>query len=315
MEPSIVVVGSINIDLVARCERLPAAGEPVAGLTFETYHGGKGANQAVASARLGQIVALVGAVGSDHYGLQLMSGLAEAGVNTEHVRHVQGASGTAVILTSTSAENSIVVVPGANGTVNSDCVAQAFQRIGPARVVMAQLELPVEAVERAAICAHERNATFVLDPAPVQPLSQELLEQVDWLTPNSTEASVLLGEVIREPSPSEAMRLAAKLQTVGARNVLLKLGAHGVAVVTSAGEHHYLAAFKVAAVDTTAAGDAFNGGFAAALCRKLPLEECVRYASAVAALSVTRAGAQASMPTYNAVSEFLARHQEGAAPQ
>jgi ribokinase len=308
MQKPIVVVGSINLDLVASTDRIPQIGETVIGRTFTTFFGGKGANQAVAVARLGYPVSMVGNVGNDAFGTQLRNGLAEAGVNTECVGTVEGSSGTALIITGSNGENSIVVVPGANAHLTPTSLEKATPVLKQAGFVLAQLEIPLEAVEYLAEFAERHNIPFMLDPAPARELPASLLRRVSWLTPNETETRELLNKNFDDDDQS-AYAAADHLLSSGVKNVVLKLGSRGCVIAQESVPKQRVAAFRVNAVDTTAAGDAFNAGFAVGLISGYSALESGVFASAVAALSVTRPGAQPSMPRGDEVEKFLQEHQ------
>jgi ribokinase len=305
MAKRIVVVGSINLDLVAATERIPIAGETVAGLSFRTFPGGKGANQAVAAARLGGSVNMVGKLGDDAFGVQLRDSLEEANVNTEVVKVAPGSSGVALITTDPSGENAITVVAGANAYVSPADLDANIVLIREAGILLTQLEIPLETVEYLAAIAVKERVPLMLDPAPARFLPPSLLSHVEWLTPNETETCILTGRRPGELSDESIGDAANALLDRGCRNVILKLGDRGCFVALSDGTRQLLPAFAVKAVDTTAAGDAFNGAFAVALLNgQSPLESAL-WASAVAAISVTRPGAQASMPTSFEVDRFL----------
>jgi len=274
----IVVVGSINMDLVTRTPRIPLAGQTLIGTAFVTTPGGKGANQAVAAARLGHSVHMAGKVGEDAFGQALLDNLAQAGVDTSAVERVAGSSGVAPILVADNGENSIVVVPGANG------------------------ELPLETVSHVlALCA-EAGVPAMLDPAPAAPLPEATWTQVTWFTPNETEAALYVGNTLAEEEG------AKHLLEKGLRGVVLKRGGKGAYVAVTGGKAAWVRPFPVEAVDTVGAGDCFNGAFAVALLEGLDPFAAARFASAAAAISVTRRGAQASMPTRAEVDAFLAKH-------
>jgi ribokinase len=298
----IVVVGSINLDLVAIAERIPAVGETVTGKDFQIHPGGKGANQAVAVARLGYPVRMIGRLGNDVFGTQLREHLETAGVDAAGVATSEGASGVALIVVSSRGENSIVVAPGANAKVTPEDIDKNLHTIREAGVVLAQLEIPLETVEHlASVCARE-NVPLILDPAPARELPEKLLGQTTWFTPNDSEAEFYSG---KKMVPAET---ASSLIEKGCRGVILKMGSSGVylAPPNQAGES--IPAFAVKAVDTTAAGDAFNGAFAVGLMQGKIAHESTVFASAVAAISVTRVGAQPSMPTMMEVQSFLTDH-------
>ena len=305
MGKQIVVVGSINLDLVAASDRIPIAGETVAGLTFRTFPGGKGANQAVAAARLGGAVSIVGKLGADPFGLQLRDSLEESNVNTGAVEVVAGSSGVALIVTDAVGQNAITVVAGANAHVSPAVLDDHIDLIRGAGILLTQLEIPLETVEYLAGIAAEERVPLMLDPAPARRLPMSLLKRVDWLTPNETETCVLAGLPPGEMNQESLKAAANVLLDSGCRNVILKLGERGCYLALADGTRQFLPPYTVRAVDTTAAGDAFNGAFAVALMNgKEPLE-CASWASAVAAISVTRHGAQTSMPTAEEVEAFL----------
>jgi ribokinase len=304
---SIVVVGSINIDLVARAARIPLAGETVPSSDFQMHPGGKGANQAVAAARLGYPVKMIGRVGSDAFAERLRAQLAESGVDASRVRTSPGPSGVAVIAVAPNGENAIVVTPGANAQVSTRDVDENARVIREAGAVLAQLEIPFETVRHLGKLCAQQNVPLILDPAPARPLPAELLEQVSWLTPNETEIVQCLPGAAESPRPPDALEVVEALVRSVRSGVLVKMGSRGVHVALKEGVRRQLDAFGVQAIDTTAAGDAFNGAFAVALMMgKSPMESAV-FASAAAAVSVTRAGAQPSMPTIEEVKVLLAR--------
>ena len=300
----IVVVGSINFDLVARTPRIPRAGETVSGLGFQTFFGGKGANQAVAAARLGASVSLMGQLGDDAFAQQLRTGLQDSGVDTDAVGEVPGPSGVALISADEEGENSIIVVAGANGHLTPAVLDQHQELIRGAAIVLTQLEIPIETVLHLAELTTQHVVPLVLDPAPARALPDSLLRSVDWLTPNETETSALLETEFVQPAEA-----ATALLERGARNVILKLGARGCYVATGDGRRHHVSGCKVSAVDTTGAGDAFNAAFAVAISRGQDPFSSASWATAVAALSVTRPGAQGSMPSQEEVELFLNRAQ------
>jgi ribokinase len=302
----IVVVGSINMDLVATAGRIPVVGETVAGNDFQTHHGGKGANQAVAVARLGYPVELIGRLGTDRFGDELCEGLTREGVDVTGVKRVDGSSGIAVIVVSSRGENSIVVIPGANATLSATDLEGYVEQIRGASMVLAQLEVPMETVLRLAeMCARE-GVPLMLDPAPAQTLPDQMLPLITWFTPNETEAE-FFANCLR-PQDNEADHTAAVSQALlqtGVRNLLLKRGERGFYVAAAGGESKSHPAYTVSAVDTTAAGDAFNGAFAVALANGTSPFESASFAAAAAAISVTRIGAQSSMPTLKEVEGYL----------
>jgi len=292
----IVVVGSINTDLVAVTKRIPTTGETVIASDFQTHPGGKGANQAVAVARLGYPVRLIGRLGSDAFGGELRTQLQSAGVDITGVSTSDGVSGVAVIVVSESGDNSILVAPGANYEVTPEDLDANISILRGAGIILTQLEIPLETVEYLArICARE-NVPLILDPAPAMELSPQIFKHVAWLTPNQTEAAFYLsneGSESRSLSPAD---IAEMFLSKGCGGVVLKMGADGSYLASQNGLRGLVPAFPVKAVDTTAAGDAFNAGFATGLMLgKSPLDSA-SFAAAVAAISVTRRGAQPSMP-------------------
>lgn len=295
----IVVVGSINMDLVASTPRIPLAGETLIGTDFTTTPGGKGANQAVAVALLGYPVQMIGAVGEDVFGEALIANLRAAGIGIDAVARVAGPSGVAPILVASSGENSIVVVPGANGKVTPDVIDMHLDPIRSAGMVLCQLELPLETVSHTLSVCAEAGVPVMLDPAPAADLPESVWTRVAWFTPNETEAAYFLGEVA---TPEEA---ASKLLSRGLHGVVLKRGSEGAYVAVAGGEAKWVRPFSVVAVDTVAAGDCFNGAFAVALLEGHNPWSAARFASAAAAISVTRRGAQASMPTRPEVDAFI----------
>jgi ribokinase len=301
----IVVVGSINTDLVAIAKTIPAIGETVIGTAFQVHPGGKGANQAVAVARLGYPVRLIGRLGNDLFGTQLKTHLETVGVDVAGVATSEGPSGVAVILVSQQGENSIVVTPGANSELTPQDLLTNIEVIRGAEIVLAQLEIPIETVEYLAeLCARE-GVSLILDPAPAMALPPSIFKNVAWFTPNETEAAFYLadwGLSAESSTPSEAARhFLAK----GIRGVVLKMGVNGVYLASEKNPGESIRAFPVKATDTTAAGDAFNGAFATSLMLGKTSQGSAQFAAAAAAISVTRAGAQPSMPTMPEVEQFL----------
>jgi ribokinase len=301
MKP-IVVVGSITMDLVTRTPQIPRIGQTLIGTAFETTPGGKGANQAVAASRLGYPVAMVAKVGADVYGPQLLENLARAGVDTAAMAQTEGSSGLAPMFVAESGENSIVVVPGANGKMDRAAVDQQASLIRSAGMVLCQLEIPIDTLAYTlALCA-EAGVPTMLDPAPAAALPDAVFSQVAWFTPNETEAAFYVGD--EAAAEDSAKRLLAK----GLRGVVLKRGADGAYVALADGRAEWVKPFKVQAIDTVAAGDCFNGAFAVALLEGRDPWAAARFANAAAAIAVTRRGAQASMPSRADVDEFLAKN-------
>ena len=297
MKP-IVVVGSINMDLVTQAPRIPRPGETVTGTGFQLHPGGKGANQAVAAAKLGYPCILLGAVGDDVFGRDLLQSLNGYGVETRYIATIPGSSGTASIVVDSKAENAIVVTPGSNVHVTAEYLQRNVEIIRNAGIVLLQLEIPRETVEWLVDYCAENHVMVMLDPAPAATLSPSVLKEVDWFTPNQTEAEFYAGD--GESIETILTRLFEK----GLRNVILKRGSDGALIANPKGTRLWIEAFPVAALDTTAAGDAFNGAFAVSLMRAQSTAECGRFASAAAAISVTRVGAQPSLPTQEEVITF-----------
>jgi ribokinase len=303
----IVVVGSINLDLVSIAAHIPAAGETVLGHEFQMHPGGKGANQAVAVARLGYPVQMIGKIGSDALGDQLWSHLQHAGVGLEGVQRSQGASGVAMIVVADHGENCIVVTPGANAEVTPEYVGSHRDLIRKAGLVLTQLEIPLNTVQRISDLCSQYQVPLILDPAPAQALPPGLLKRIRWFTPNETEAAFYAPNDLAN-NDDEASRARARLLLAqGPEGILLKMGARGAYLATQDIEEQ-LDAIAVKAVDTTAAGDAFNGAFAVGLLLGRSPRESARFAAAAAALSVTRAGAQPSMPVLQEVEQLLDKH-------
>lgn len=302
----IVVVGSVNLDLVVRADHIPRAGETTIGSLFQTFHGGKGANQAVAAAKLGHPTFMVGNVGDDAFGPQLRQALEDVGVGTDAVNTVSGSSGVALITIASSGENNIVIVPGANGLLTPEQLEEAAPLMQQAGFILAQLEIPLETVEYLADFGAKNGIPMMLDPAPARDLPASLLENVEWLTPNEIETEILLKSDLRVEDYASVSSAADALLASGPRHVLLKLGAAGCLLAERGRPKQLIPAFPTNAVDSTAAGDAFNGAFAVGLLRGQSPADSARFACAVAAISVSRHGAQPSMPTLEEVEEFLA---------
>lgn len=303
--PEIVVIGSLNADLVQNVDRLPKQGETIVGGSLQTFSGGKGANQAYAAGRMGASVCMIGQVGSDGLATLLLESLRAAGVSTDLVGESDSPTGAAIILVLPDGENVIVISPGANATVTPDLATERLGVVREGGYMLSQLEIPIESVEQSLAVAKERGAITILDPAPARPLSPELLANVDYLTPNETETVTLLGEPGFAMDDDADIELAAgKLLALGPRTIVLKLGARGCMIAT--GQDCYrVSGFKVTAVDTTAAGDVFNAAFATALAEGRVVPDAARFANAAAALSVTCPGAQNSVPTRREVDRFL----------
>lgn len=300
--PRIVVVGSSNTDMVIKAERIPVPGETITGGQFVMAAGGKGANQAVAAARLGAEVTFLAKLGQDMFGDQAVENYRKEDIVTDFIlRDPKNSTGVALIMVDALGENLIAVASGANHFLLPQDVERAAERIRTADVVMLQLETPMETVEFTARLADDAGVPVILDPAPAAPLSDALLEQVTYLTPNETEAERLTGVKVEDEASAEAA--AMELLQRGAGQVIVTLGAKG-ALVATPDRVVLVPGYQVEPRDSTAAGDAFNGGLASALARGLSLEEAVGEANLVGALSVTRLGAQPSLPTEDEVRRF-----------
>jgi ribokinase len=306
-KPTVLVVGSINMDLVVRAPVMPAPGQTVLGDAFQTSPGGKGANQAVAAARLGADCRMIGQLGADAFGQSLLDGLRAEGVDCTHVARTPDApSGVAMIVVDARGENSIVVASGANYRLSPDDVYSRWEAFEGAAVVLLQLELPLPTVRAAIELARRHGAKVILDPAPALRNMPKELYQVDILSPNAGEAELLTGVRVVEDRVDKqaAMELIAR----GAQAAVLKLGARGCLVVMADGHFYRVPAHKVGVVDTTAAGDAFTAALGVAVASGATMHEAARFANAAGALACTRLGAQAAMPAATEV-RMLMREQ------
>ena len=298
----IIVLGSLNMDLVVKAARAPLAGETIRGHDFQMIPGGKGANQAAAAAKLGGQVAMVGRVGGDAFGSVLIENLARQGVDTERVSIDQETStGVAVITVDDTGENRIIISAGANDRVDMSDVDGAEELLREARFLILQFEIPLKVVDYAIEQAARYPVRVILNPAPAASVSFDFLGRVDCLVPNETETKELAG--IEVGDLASARKAAQKLLDCGIREVVITLGESGALMATNQGVIH-VPARKVEVVDTTAAGDAFIGGLAVALVRGLAAEEAVRYATCAGTLAVTKFGAQTSLPSAERVREF-----------
>lgn len=304
VKPRIVVVGSSNTDMIIRLDRIPRPGETLLGGEFLTAAGGKGANQAVAAARAGGAVTFIARVGLDMFGDNAVAGFIAEGISVERVvRDPASPTGVALIFVGRNGENSIAVATGANGNLSLADVLDSRAEFTNASVLVMQLETPVEPLDTAAELAAAAGATVILNPAPARPLPDSLLRRISILTPNETEAELLSG--VKVDSPSAAVEAASRLIARGVETVIVTMGARG-ALVANATSSELVPGFEVKAVDTTAAGDTFNGALAVALAEKLPLRQAIRFANAAGAISVTRVGAQPSVPSRDEIERFLA---------
>ncbi|MBD2451794.1 ribokinase [Nostoc sp. FACHB-152] len=301
---SVIIFGSINIDLVATAPRLPIRGETLLGENFFKVPGGKGANQAVALARLGIPTQMVGRVGTHSFGAELVNHLQAAGVQTGNIFLDETvSSGVAIIIVDDAGENQIVVIPGANGQVNQEDVERLSYLLPEAKALLLQLEIPLPSVVAAAHAGRNANITVILDPAPAQAnLPAELYPLVDIITPNEVETSRLVGFTV--DNQDTAAKAAEVLLQRGTKCAIVKMGGKGVVCATS-DETFFVPAFPVHVVDTVAAGDAFNGGLAAALYTGLSLKEAVIWGAAAGALAATKLGAQTSLPDRFTFDTFL----------
>lgn len=302
----ITVIGSFNMDLFIEAPRFPAPGEAILGKNFRRAPGGKGANQAYAVARMGTKTAIIGAVGRDAFGDEMVANLDAAGVDTRAVlRRDTVASGTAMIVLDASGQNQIVVANGANDTLTASEVAACAGLFRESRAVVVQLETPLDSVEATLRLARESGSLAVLNPAPFAPVSDELLGLADWIIPNENEASKLAGLEVRDAATAAFAATALKKRS-HRENVLVTLGANGAWLDTPQFTGH-MPGFKVRAVDTVGAGDTFIGAFVTRLVEGAEPREAARFGCAAAAIAVTRRGAQASIPTRVEVEEFLRR--------
>lgn len=302
----IVVVGSLNMDFVVKAVRAPRSGETVLGEEIHFIPGGKGANQAVGLARLGAETTMIGAVGGDAFGAELKKALKKEGVDTSYIRVLASeATGVASILLA-EGDNSIVVVPGANGHCLPEDLDQCEEKIAEADLVLLQLEIPLLTVEYAIKLARKHGKTVMLNPAPAQSLSQDLLSKVDYLTPNRSELALLT----RMPHESTIAQGIEQLLAAGVFCCVTTLGAEGVVYREKGGNLVKVSGYRVPVVDTTGAGDAFNAGLAFALAQKKSIQEAAELAVQVSALAVTKFGAQGGMPTLVEVEAHFGRDED-----
>jgi ribokinase len=301
----ITVVGSLNYDLIIRTPNLPTPGQTIHGHDFRTACGGKGANQAYAVARMSQPALMIGCIGDDAFGAEMIANLKSVGIDTSGIARRDGmASGIAMILVEASGQNEIVIAAGANGTHTAEDVQRHADRIRSSAAVITQLETTLAASEAALILARAAGKLTVLNPAPYSPVSDALLGHCDYIIPNESEAAAMTGIEVNDINT--ASRAATVLKARGARNVVVTLGAGGVWLDTETWQGH-VPAFEVQAVDTVAAGDTFIGAFVTRLVEGASPREAARFSCAASAISVTRPGAQPSIPTRAEVEAFLAQ--------
>ena len=302
MTPKIVVVGSANTDFVLSVAELPSPGETVLGDQFRMVKGGKGANQAVAAARLGAEVTLVARLGTDRFGDEALAAYKQEGIHTDFiVQDPDIHSGVALIMVNANGENIIGVGPGANNHLSIENVQAATAALQEADCVLLQLEIPLGVVQAAVEIARRSHVRVILNPAPAQKLPKEILAAVDYLTPNETEAAILAGQ---NPSEMASESLPQLASILGVPNLVVTLGSKGAGVLQN-GQLTLIPSFPIKPVDTTASGDAFNGALAVALARGDGVSQAVRYANAAGAITATRLGAQPSLPTREELEQFL----------
>ena len=305
--PKVVVVGSFMMDLVIKAERRPQKGETLVGQEFGMFIGGKGCNQAIAAARLGADVTMVGRLGTDLFGDTFMESLGQEGIHTEFiVRDAEVGTGVGTPVIDADGDNSIIIVPRANMRLSVKDVERAASAISAADVLLLQLEVPIAASEKAAMLARASGAKVILNPAPARALPDSFLAKVDFLTPNEVETAFLSGVKVDDTAGAE--RAASVLLDKGVSGVILTLGERGALLLT-ASQKKLVPAYKVKVVDTTAAGDAFCGAFATALARGADLEEAVAFANAAGGLAVTVLGAAPSMPSSTKMEAFMSTNQ------
>jgi len=301
----IIVVGSLNMDLVVRMPKIPRPGETLLGGVFKTFPGGKGANQAVAAARLGVHVTMIGCIGNDSFGQEMRATLAKEGIDTTHILvHPDEATGVALIQVDAQGQNSIAVASGANFRLTSTNVEKAMQIIGEFNALVMPLETPLETIYTATDIAARKGAKVILNPAPAQILEKDLLQLVDVLLPNEYEIAFMTGMQLQ--SASDINYAAEKLLSLGPRNLIVTMGSQGAILFNEKkGRPTIIPAWQVQAVDSTAAGDCFVGALAVGLCEGKSITAAAKFASAAAAISVTRIGAQPSLPYREEVDQFM----------
>jgi ribokinase len=304
----ILVIGSFMTDLVVRTPRAPENGETIIGSNFSRFLGGKGANQAVAAARLGGMVTMAGKVGTDQFGDDFLVALKNENINTQHIlRDVQHATGVGFITSEENGDNRIIVVPGANLQYGLDDLVKIKNLIKHSKVLVVQLEMDLNVIEQAVTCAVMYKVPVILNPAPAQTLSDELLNKVTYLTPNETEAEILTG--IKVNSLADAKKAGKALLAKGVENIIITLAKEGALIVNQSGTIH-VPGYPVEPIDTVAAGDSFNGALAVGILNKKPLQDAVKFANAVGALTVTKEGAIPSLPSLEDVAQFIENYEK-----
>lgn len=298
---TIMVIGSANMDLIIQVEHIPVPGETILGGEFLTASGGKGANQAVAAARLGGDTSFVACIGEDSFGEQLISNYCKDNINIKHIKRSTKPSGVAMIYVAKNGENSISVAPGANALLTPQDLDKLTAQFAHSQIVLTQLETPIETIMRAGELAKNNQCLFVLNPAPAQSLPDTLYPLIDIITPNETEAALLTG--IEVTDESSALTAAKVLFNRGVSNVIITMGAKG-AFFYDGNISTLIPTHKVAAIDTTAAGDTFNGALVSALAQNNTLLDAIAFANKAAALSVTKLGAQTSIPYLDEVNHL-----------
>lgn len=307
MTHKIVVIGSSNTDMIVQVPQIPRPGETIIGGVFSTAAGGKGANQAVAAARAGGDVAFVARVGKDIFGDQARAGFIAAGIDIEHVGQDEIApSGVALIFVAQDGENSIAVAPGANAMLSRDDVVAAENLLSQADIIIMQLETSIEAVRAALNLAQQYSVPVMLNPAPAQTLPDDIIRQIAILTPNEHETETLTGVAVTDENSAKCA--AEKLLAKGVQSVLITMGAKGAFVATQ-DDRKLISGFRVTAIDSTAAGDVFNGSLGVALAEGKSLFDAAHFANAAAAISVTRLGAQPSAPFRHEIEDFINRNR------
>lgn len=299
----VLVVGSSNLDLVARVERFPYPGETIFGSRFEMFPGGKGANQAVCAARLGCNTSFIGKMGNDQFREKLTKIMMDGGVNIENIFIDDNEpTGTALITVDDKGQNEIIVISGSNMKLTPQNIELKSSVFANAAVVLTQLEIPLETVIRSAELAKDNDAIFILNPAPALPIPNSVFSMIDYLTPNESELEILSG--LKIDDETSIKNAALKMIDMGVKNVIVTLGDKGSMLINKSEVTHF-PAIRVDVVDSTAAGDAFNGAFASRIAEGFSVEEAIKFANLIASITVTRMGAQSSMPYLNEIKDLF----------